>query len=390
MAISNSKRRNHTLLPMVAGLVCGAFAHADGRNFYVTSVGTDNSVCGAVSTPCRSLGKALENATDGDQLVVGPGRYGDLNGNGSFADPGDEQPDFVRGCMICVDKSVRIVSKSRARTTFLDGTSPIPLYGVVMTGSKVTLDGFTITHAARGGVLVASDGGGKAELLNNVAIDNVCEGNCATTGFTVYAGNSPTNVIGNVAIGNGDGFGLQANGRGKFIVRDNKAIRNDNNGFLLSHSMPTDAYDELFVLDSLESIGNGVGYYISGNNLQFSSSVAIANRSHGFIVRGEHHRMNHLVAVFNRGAGLSLEENSGPLTFMNGTIYGNQGLSTDGRRNCGVINKSFFASEITIAAYWGAPSGQGPDPADAAGPGTGCDQSSRSKTVVVAYPAPRD
>ena len=389
MTVLHSRWRGHALLLAGAGLLCGAVAQADGRNFYVSSAGKDSSTCGAASAPCRSLGKALENATSGDQLVVGPGRYGDLNGNGSFADPGDEQPDFVRGCMICVDKSIRVVSKSGARATFLDGTSPIPLYGVMMTGSEVTLDGFSITHAARGGVMVSSDGGGKAQLLNNIAVDNVCEGNCLTTGFTVFAGNSPTNVIGNLAIGNGDGFNLQANGIGKFIARDNKAIRNDGNGFLLFHFTASDAFNEFFIVDSMQSIENGVGYVIVGHDLQISSSVAIANRSHGFMVRGEHHRMYHLVSVFNLGAGLHVEA-SGPLTFTDGDIYGNQGLSTDGRRNCGVINTSGIASEVKIAAYWGAPGGPGPDPADAAGPGSGCDQSAKSRTVAVVYTAPRN
>ena len=53
---------------------------------YVTNNGVDNQACGTKAAPCRSISQAIAYAKDGDKILVGPGRYGDLNGNGSFSD----------------------------------------------------------------------------------------------------------------------------------------------------------------------------------------------------------------------------------------------------------------------------------------------------------------
>ena len=62
----------------------------DAATLHVANNGIDSDTCGAGSAPCRSISRAIVNAAAGDTIVVGPGRYGDLNGDGSFGGPGEE------------------------------------------------------------------------------------------------------------------------------------------------------------------------------------------------------------------------------------------------------------------------------------------------------------
>src|SRR5688572_9374211 len=96
---------------------------ADAATLRVENVGIDSATCG-ITPSCRSISQAIANAVAGDTITVGPGRYGDLNGNGYFDDPGDERPGNGAACMICITKRVRIVSTHGASVTIIDARRP--------------------------------------------------------------------------------------------------------------------------------------------------------------------------------------------------------------------------------------------------------------------------
>jgi hypothetical protein len=48
----------------------------------VAAGGLDADGCGTKAAPCRSITRAVGNAAPGDKIVVGPGRYGDLDADG--------------------------------------------------------------------------------------------------------------------------------------------------------------------------------------------------------------------------------------------------------------------------------------------------------------------
>ena len=52
--------------------------------------GMDTLGYGTETLPCRSINRALSIAAAGDTVLVGPGRYGDLNENGIFGETGEE------------------------------------------------------------------------------------------------------------------------------------------------------------------------------------------------------------------------------------------------------------------------------------------------------------
>jgi hypothetical protein len=67
-------------------------APALAANRFVANNGTDSGTCGATSaTACRSISQAIANASPGDHVIVGPGIYGDIDGDGVFTPgSGDE------------------------------------------------------------------------------------------------------------------------------------------------------------------------------------------------------------------------------------------------------------------------------------------------------------
>src|SRR5262247_2574920 len=56
----------------------------------VANNGIDSTTCGSSGAPCRSISQAIAHASEGDTVVVGPGRYGDLNGNRILGEVGEE------------------------------------------------------------------------------------------------------------------------------------------------------------------------------------------------------------------------------------------------------------------------------------------------------------
>src|SRR5512132_1509340 len=69
------------LLALVSLLLVGWSGSVVADTLTVANNGLDSDTCGSSAAPCRSISQAIDNASEGDTLVVGPGRYGDLNGN---------------------------------------------------------------------------------------------------------------------------------------------------------------------------------------------------------------------------------------------------------------------------------------------------------------------
>jgi hypothetical protein len=72
------------VIPVSTASVCAA------ETLYVANNGMDSSTRGSSDNPCRSITNAIANTAPGHKIVVDPGRYGDLNGNGILGESGDE------------------------------------------------------------------------------------------------------------------------------------------------------------------------------------------------------------------------------------------------------------------------------------------------------------
>ena len=96
-------------------------ARANAATLYVANNGADGIGCGGSANPCRSFGQTIANANGGDTILAGPGVYGDINGNGTLGEAGEEamQPGCSSLCMIYIDKSITVLSERGETSTMI-------------------------------------------------------------------------------------------------------------------------------------------------------------------------------------------------------------------------------------------------------------------------------
>ena len=311
--------------------------------------------CGRKDKPCRSIGQAITNAAPGDTILVGPGRYGDLNGDGDFDDDGEEaaQPSAGSGCVVCVDKRVRVLSTDGAAATIIDGGnsgSDFP-FVVFISASGVTFGeknrGFTITNGHMYGLKTKAL---NVRVLGNIALNN------PEYGFQIEG--SSASVLENIASGSFFGFDLEGN----VVLRNNIAIGNRGVGFRLAGPRAS-----LLATGNTAS-GNVIGFQVSGANMVLRDNIASGN-TNGFFIDAPDLRFFRNAAIGNEGAGLFVGPTVIRGIFQN-NIFGNGVINNGVDNNCGLSNQYGNTVDATNN-FWGAASGPGADPADNAGPG--CD-----------------
>ena len=336
--------RSALLLLAAAGLGLAALAGtAEAGTLNVANNGQDSTTCGAAASPCRSISQAIANAVAGDRIVVGPGRYGDLDGSGTFTPATGEEAAEVGSGMIKVDKAVTIESRAGAGATVLDAGGASSL-GVVWIQSS----GVVFGRAKKGFTLTGGDY------------------------FGLGTSGSGVTIAGNLATGNrGAGFRVDASGS---TLTGNLASDNGGDGFLLPQASSSG-----HLLTGNLATGNRSGFIIAGSDHRLSGNVASNNGNTGFLLLGTGHALTGSLAASNNLVGIHVLSGTGHTVTGNG-VYGNQAggilaevtavtitqnniMGNDPTSNCGFVNTSGGA--ITVPGnFWGAPGGPGADPAD--------------------------
>jgi hypothetical protein len=208
-----------------------AFSAAATR--YVAETGGDAGGCGVTAaTACRSITQAIVLANPGDTILVGPGRYGDLNRNGILGDiPGEETGSPGCGCVLSINKSVIVISSAGAASTTIDGRSvdAIDTVLVITNGGEFGRPGkgFTVTETARINEFGSYSGSGI--VLD--AVDVAVSGNQVIfTRHGSQSGGHGIHTVNDAAIrieGNlvGD-WAVGVNARGAAVVARNQIMRN--------------------------------------------------------------------------------------------------------------------------------------------------------------------
>ena len=345
-------------LAIALGGLSFAAGTAHARVLAVASNGADTTTCGSASEPCRSVGEAIRRAAPGDTILVGPGRYGDVNANGALGEPGDESGAADCRCMILVDKRVAIVSRDGAYSTVLDASGLAAGFDVVrIAASGAVLGryhrGFTIVNGGGAGVAVTGASDGSRTRAVRV------EGNVLTrNGAGIRVDADASSIVGNVVIGNAgdaltvDGHDLHvvrtvaiANGQGvstradQTIFRGNAVLANDGPGFLVE-AATENIYGRNVV------VGNRYGFYMRlGVDL---GGVAT--------IRGSD-------IVGNLGDGIATGMNA---VAIGNNIVGNGAAWVDGAPNpmrCGVFVDEGWTLRAT-QNYWGDRGGPAAPEAD--------------------------
>jgi len=291
---------------------------------FVATNGVDSPTCGARKTPCRSISHAINTiAADGDAVVVGPGAYGDLNGNGILGDSTGEETGG-RGCMLAIGRDVMLSSSDGAAATIvdahLDATSCN--VGVFADGAQVGKPGkgFTITstdltHAT--GVLVNA---------RNVTVrGNQLVGSApflGNTGITATTGDQTVLIEANQVIGWSEGINVDGTNK---TVRGNQVSQNQNGIVAFGASSVT-------------------GNVVTGGST-VSGAAAILRDAVSLFGNGIYGNLGNGIALDSPFSG-AIQKND---------VFGNGG--------CGLTDTD---TPAVVAAdnYWGAATGPGPDPAD--------------------------
>lgn len=310
---------------LAASILAMGTGVAAAVTLHVQNNGVDSATCGGVAAPCRSISRAIANASAKDRILVGPGLYGDLNGNQVFGEAGEEPGSIV------VNKPLTLESEEGAGATIID-----------MSG--LLIDVVTVTSGGVGSVIGLP---GRGFTLSN--------GGWGLSSANPFPG--LLTVSGNIAVNNlEDGFLLHE--PGPYVVDYNLAIRNATYGFI---------------------VHGGTGH-------KFRQNVAVSNRFAGFAADfGTGHEFSGNLAIGNGSGGFSLDHDTG-LTVRGNSAFGNTSFGVgfffttataaqnnvygnDPAGNCGVRSEN---STVNAANnFFGAASGPGSDPADNVCSGSG-------------------
>lgn len=220
-------------------------AFAQPHTLYVSMDGKDGVTCGDQQQPCRSIRRAIRNAHNGDTILVGPGRYGDVDRDGDFRDLGEEKAEVGVGCrcLIKIEKPLTIASLEGAAATVLNANDHVR--EVVRIQADNTNfgrigKGFTVTRARGTGIVIAEHtknirvegnivkgnrgSGIRLNGSNNLLYSNAIQGN-RKHGLFIAAAGTGHEVRRNVIIDNrGRGILTFAN---KIVIADNTIEGND-------------------------------------------------------------------------------------------------------------------------------------------------------------------
>jgi hypothetical protein len=335
------------LVQTIAALAFATAAHAAGRSIYVTVDGTDSGSCGSQQSPCRSISQGIENAVDGDSILVGAGRYGNISGNPTFGGTGDEHPQVSvagqggqpDGCIICINKAISLYSLHGASVTIIEGLPGTP-YGANV---QILSDGVVLGAPGRGFTITGGN-------THGVYLDQE-----TTESALGFIWKRKLTVAGNIDIGDSVGFDF----RGRFASDEacpdpiclttaaisfngNESIDNSNSGFYVIENAWSGG---AITIEGNYARGAGVGFNVPGGieregsgsggstHTTLTGNVATHNGL-GFLVDGAA-SMRANTAAGNSQAGYQIVPGHG-YAFQNNTAVGNRGpgaivqFSTDG------------------------------------------------------------
>jgi hypothetical protein len=289
---------------------------AGAKTVYVANDGLDGAACGAKTAACRSISQGILRAAAGDTVLVGPGRYGDLDGDGVLGEPGEEAGIEA---VVDVNKAVRVYSSDGADST------AITAVGIPPAASYVRISANDVVFGRRnGGFTIVGEGqatgvsavGAGASVVGNVAV-------ALGRGFHVASENAV--VTDNRASACGSGMELYGTG---CVAERNALVGNSGNGIRVEGVGCT--------LDANVTVANGAGINGDSTDVTIRRSLVAGNLESGASLVGSGYDVE-ASSFFGNGDGLPLNPNC--------AILGETTLDATGN-------------------YWGSPLGPGHDPAD--------------------------
>lgn len=312
---------------------------------HVGASGIDADGCGAKAAPCRSITRAINNAVPGDKVLVGPGRYGDLDADGTLGEAGEE--GGTRPALVTVDKPLTILSVEGAATTVIDANGVDVINGAVVDGVVIAANGVQLGKAKKGFTITGARNG---VFINSLTTGVTVTGIRAVRNQVGFASKSPGLVFrGNVAEANSaGGFTLTGGGCAFTACR---ATANGGNGFTLKG-------DGHVVKSCVASANAETGFDLTGNGTAITKSVGNGNTV-GLSVGVESNPGQLGTNAFLGNLNVGVVVASPGVTLTKSNVFGNGSVGG----NCGVTVSGAGAVTLDKICF-GAPTGPGDDPAD--------------------------
>lgn len=331
-------------IALAAALLGASPSH--GLTIYVANNGRESTfcglqvingfTCGAKETPCRSIQCAIREADPGDTIIVGPGRYGDLNKDGDQTDEGEEFGSSGCSCLLSVNKAVTIVSSHGAASTVIDAHSMDVARNVLLllNGGEFGRPGkgFTVTNTKRHQADGIEVDGANVKLRGNQIVSSQ---------VAPFSGEEPL-----------PRNGIVASSGGPVLIQANQVIGQWSQGIVARGTGKT-------VRNNQVSASEGIGIFGADDALLLGNIVSAVGA--GVWVRGGASAITN--AVYGNHYGIVVEHDDEVLPFT-GTVERNNIVGNF----CGFNNLNLGAPVPLEAQnnYWGAASGPGADPADTA------------------------
>jgi hypothetical protein len=363
---------------LAAGALLSVAAPSAGSTFTVSSNGTDSGTCGS-NPPCASIAQAVANASPGDSIAVGPGRYAGATVTkaltlSSSANGGAN----INGTIVLASDGIVFGKKGKGFAVTPGSSND----AIVVNANAVTVRGNFVSRCDAGVEANGSDVLVRDNTFNNCNVGVVINGSGALVrdnlasylslrGMALATTSSNAQLLGNKFMG---GFiAVDVGGTGHLLRRN---VMTGSVSALVSNSGPTDVtVQENLIVGALSlgfSVSDGSGWTFIGNAAigggapafyvttsapsTFIGNVANGGSSDGFVIlNAPDVVMQGNTAIDNGGNGVILGSVGTGATISGGNVYGNA--------TCGVSNSSSNAVSID-KVYWGAPSGPGLDPAD--------------------------
>lgn len=349
----------HTAILIGAALSMGAAqAMAAGTTLWVANNGLDTATCGSRAAPCRSIGRGIERAAAGDTVLVGPGKYGDINKDGLLGGPGEEISSGTAA--VRVGKAIRVVSSAGAALTTIDAggqwwTVDIDSDGVTF---GVAGGGFTLVGGLYYGLY--SDGQTNVRIGGNIAASSPAIGFLvSTTGYADVSDNIAHNNV-------GPGFIVASwLETSRVVLRNNQSYLNGAGIVSSTYGRHEIAYNEVS-----NNVNTGIAVELAPS---FIHHNIVTGNDNGIVVNGwspdrppsAGPTLYRNSLIGNTRFGISLT--GGPVrpVVRENNFFGNSVSSDEYGKNCGLANFT-GATLNAVNSYWGAATGPGAEPADVA------------------------
>jgi hypothetical protein len=293
---------------------------------FAANDGVDTATCGSKAAPCRSISRAIAHASPGDTVLVGPGYYGNLDGDEVLGEDGEEGQVASCSCAVHVDRRISLLSRDGAAATVIDGVE----------ASVIIVD-------APGSEIGRRNAGFTIRTTNFL-------------GVGVQRGATGVKLAGNLLTKAPGAFALS------LAVVDSDASRVADNRIL--------SPDGGLALSGTASVGQRNSVF--GGTTEINGSAVLTNHvnvGRGVLAFGEASVTRSLLAG-NLGAGI-LSTDATTIRADRNNLYGNGtgdviGIPGDpGPFNCGVRALAAATIESTHS-FWGTFLGPGIDPGDEA------------------------